>query len=206
MHARWAFSDYRWLVTMLSSPPLRAGDVIMPVKRREYYRTYAKDFATLSVPKLHALHAAIANQAGLRLPTLTEFTGQPVSEEARAFADAWHDELLPHGAREYFRNQDIRRAASFAVTHTSSEAIRRIFGEGCNVPSVVQALKGDYRVLLEYEDAVETILATWAADESVRLAAKHEADFRMHLAHHVADPLAENDPDPSEGDDTGEDA
>ena len=129
------------------------------------------------------LDAALADPPP-ELPTIRETASTPITKEATAYADAWRDEIQRHGARVYIRTADIRGAAGFALTHPTPSAIRNVFGQTAIIPAITACLQDDERALRDYEATIETVLATWACDQRIRLAAQRAAHYLRHRARH----------------------
>lgn len=129
------------------------------------------------------LDAALADPPP-ELPAIHETAATPISEAASAYADAWRDEIQRHGARVYIRTADIRSAAGLALTRPTADAIRTVFGQTADVPTLTAVLRDDERALRDYQATIETILAAWACDQRIRLAAQRAAHYLRHRARH----------------------
>ena len=109
----------------------------------------------------------------------------PISEDAHAYADAWRDAIQRHGARTYLRTADIRNAAGFALTRPTAAAIRTVFGQHADVPTITSRLRDAQHALRDYEAAIEAILAAWACDQRIRLSAQRAASYLRQRQRHL---------------------
>lgn len=119
------------------------------------------------------------------LPAVREVVTEPMNETSAAYADAWRAAMQTHGARAYIHTANIRASADFPLTTPGTTSIRHVFGEDADVHTIQRQLRHDIPALRDYEAAIETLLATWACDQRIRLSAQRAADYLAQRDEHL---------------------